>query len=110
MSERNAVLHRRILDISRPRGRAGHLRAAALAGRPLPVPDRARARPPAEVARRAPGDRRRDRRRDRAAAEPAMRTHLTHVAATLAEVAGPSRIAICRRCGSGAMLSHVLRT
>ena len=39
-----------------------HLRAAALAGRPLPVPHGARAGPAAEVAGRAPRDRRRDRR------------------------------------------------
>ena len=52
-----------ILEISRARRRAGDLRAAELAGRALPVPDRARAGPAGEVAGRAPGDRRGDRRR-----------------------------------------------
>ncbi len=71
MSERNAVLHRRILEISAPPGRARHLLAPALPGRPLPVPHRARARPLAEVARRASEARHRDR--PRATARPPSR-------------------------------------
>ena len=62
MSERNAVLHRRILEISGHRVSRGHLRAAALADGALPVPHGARPRPLGAVAGRAPADRRGDRR------------------------------------------------
>ena len=88
MSERNALMHRRILEISRPQRRARHLRAPALADGALPVPHRARARALVSsslaehrviVDAIAAGD--------GGAAEAAMRRHLSNVAAVLSDIA-----------------------
>ena len=94
MSERNAALHRLILEVS------GHqvardicarlhsqvvrfqFRTVLAPGRAAKSLDEHRKLVAAIVAQ------------DRTAAEKAMRTHLTHVATTLAEVAGRSSIAI----------------
>ena len=94
MSERNAALHRLILEASGHRVARDicarlHSQVVRFQFRTVLAPGRAeksldehRKIVAAIVAQ------------DRAAAEKAMRTHLTHVATTLVEVAGTSRIAI----------------
>jgi DNA-binding GntR family transcriptional regulator len=78
MSERNAVMHRRILEIS------GHAIARDICARLRSQKSLAEHR--RIVTAIAAGD--------RPAAEQAMREHLTSVAATLVEVATPQRVAI----------------
>jgi DNA-binding GntR family transcriptional regulator len=94
MSERNAILHRRILEISRHDVAHAicsrlHSQVVRFQFRTVIAPGRS-AKSLHEhgeiVGAIAAGD------RDRA--EQAMRTHLTHVAGALADVAGPDRIAI----------------
>jgi DNA-binding GntR family transcriptional regulator len=94
ISERNAVLHRRILEISRHR--VARDVCARLNSQVVRFQFRtvlAPGRPPASLAEHgrivaaiAAGD--------RPGAEQAMREHLTNVAATLAQVAAPQRAAI----------------
>ena len=94
MSEQNAVLHRRILEISGHRVAIGicarlHSQLVRFQFRTVLVPGRPQ-RSLTEhqriVSAIAAGD--------RAAAERAMREHLTNVASTLADVATPERVAI----------------
>jgi DNA-binding GntR family transcriptional regulator len=94
MSERNAVMHRRILEISRHQ--VAHDICARLHSQVVRFQFRtvfAPGRPPKSLT-----EHRRIVRaiaaRDRAAAERAMREHLTNVASALADVADPERIAI----------------
>jgi DNA-binding GntR family transcriptional regulator len=94
ISERNAVLHRRVLEISAHRVAIDicarlHSQVVRFQFRTVLAPGR----PPASLAEHgrivaaiAAGDRPR--------AEQAMREHLTNVSATLAEVAAPERAAI----------------
>lgn len=94
ISERNAVLHRRILELSGHRVASDicarlnsqivrfQFRTVLAPGRP----QKSLAEHQRIVSAIAAGD--------RAGAEQAMREHLTNVAATLAEVATPQRIAI----------------
>jgi DNA-binding GntR family transcriptional regulator len=94
MSERNAVLHRRILEISGHR--VAHDICARLHSQVVRFQFRtvlAPGRPQSSLAEHgrivsaiAAGD--------RAAAEVAMRAHLTNVAGALADVAAPERVAI----------------
>jgi DNA-binding GntR family transcriptional regulator len=94
MSERNATLHRRILDVS------GHEVAGDICARLHSQVVRFQFRTVL-----APGRPQRSlaehreivsaiRARDRAGAEQAMRRHLTNVAAVLVDVAAPDRVAI----------------
>jgi DNA-binding GntR family transcriptional regulator len=93
MSERNAVMHRRILEISRHAVALDtcarlHSQVVRFQFRTVLAPGRSRkslAEHGEIVASIAA--------RDRPAAERAMREHLTNVAATLADVAAPDRIA-----------------
>jgi DNA-binding GntR family transcriptional regulator len=94
MSERNAILHRRVLEISRHEVALDicsrlHSQVVRFQFRTVLAPGRS-SKSLAEhgeiVAAIAAGD--------REGAEQAMRTHLTHVAAALSDVAGPDRIAI----------------
>jgi len=94
MSERNAVLHRRILEISGHRVASDicarlHSQVVRFQFRTVLVPGR----PQGSLAEHGnivtaivAGD--------RAAAEAAMREHLTNVAGALAAVAAPERVAI----------------
>jgi DNA-binding GntR family transcriptional regulator len=94
MSERNAVMHRRILEISRHRVAADicsrlHSQLVRFQFRTVLAPGRPRnslAEHGRIVAAIVDGD--------RAAAEAAMREHLTRVAAALADVAAPQRAAV----------------
>ena len=94
MSERNAVMHRRILEISRHEIARDicarlHSQVVRFQFRTVLAPGRSQkslSEHQKIVKTIAAGD--------RAAAEQAMRKHLTNVAATLADVAGPDRIAI----------------
>jgi DNA-binding GntR family transcriptional regulator len=94
MSERNAILHRRILELSRHRVAHDicsrlHSQVVRFQFRTVLAPGRSSKSLQEHgdiVGAIAAGD--------RAAAEQAMRTHLTHVAGALSEVAGPDRIAI----------------
>jgi DNA-binding GntR family transcriptional regulator len=94
MSERNAVLHRRILEISRHQVAYDicsrlHSQVVRFQYRTVLAPGRS-SKSLAEhgeiVAAIAA--------QDRGRAEQAMRDHLTHVAGALSDVAGPDRIAI----------------
>lgn len=94
MSERNAILHRRILEISRHEVAHAicsrlHSQVVRFQFRTVLAPGRSTKSLHEHgeiVGAIAAGD--------RARAEQAMRTHLTHVAGALADVAGPDRIAI----------------
>jgi DNA-binding GntR family transcriptional regulator len=94
MSERNALMHRRILEIARHQVAHDicarlHSQVVRFQFRTVLAPGRSTkslAEHQEIVRAIAAGD--------RAAAERAMREHLTHVAGALAAVAGPDRIAI----------------
>jgi DNA-binding GntR family transcriptional regulator len=94
MSERNAVLHRRVLEISRHEVALDicsrlHSQVVRFQFRTVLAPGRSTKSLEEHgeiVGAIAAGD--------RDGAEQAMRTHLTHVAGALADVAGPDRIAI----------------
>jgi DNA-binding GntR family transcriptional regulator len=94
MSERNAVMHRRILEISGHEVALDvcsrlHSQVVRFQFRTVLAPGRS-PKSLAEHGRIAEAI----AARDRAAAERAMRRHLTNVAAALADVAAPERIAI----------------
>jgi DNA-binding GntR family transcriptional regulator len=94
MSERNAILHRRILEISRHEVALDicsrlHSQVVRFQFRTVLAPGRSTKSLDEhhEIVRAIAG-------KDRDRAARAMRTHLTHVAGALADVAGPDRIAI----------------
>jgi DNA-binding GntR family transcriptional regulator len=94
ISERNAVLHRRILDIARHQVAHDicsrlHSQVVRFQFRTVLAPGRSSKslQEHGEIVRAIAAS-------DREGAERAMRTHLTHVAGALSEVAGPDRIAI----------------
>ena len=94
MSERNAVLHRRILEISRHEVARDicarlHSQVVRYQFRTVLAPGRRRSRSPSTS-----GSSTAIAAGDRAAAEQAMREHLGNVAAVLVDVAAPERAAL----------------